>query len=222
MGKRIVADLFCEDSAHEALLRPLVRRVGREERADTLVQVRAARGGHPRALKEFDLYQRAASRMEGPVADILIVAIDGNCSSFGAARERVIGATSASNRYRLVVASPDPHVERWYLSDPEAVAAVTGHDPGSMRAQASRDYSCRRQSAHARGSGDCRRPGQGDGPVQGWEERFVARRLCRRPEDKVSPGIASRKSECAAVRLMRTHPVFRGKKSKVAASGLPA
>ena len=51
MGKKVVADLFCEDSAHEALLKPLVLRVGREENADTLVRVRAARGGHPRALK---------------------------------------------------------------------------------------------------------------------------------------------------------------------------
>ena len=140
MGKKVVAALFCEDSAHEELLKPLVLRVGREENADTLVRVRAARGGHPRALKEFHLYQRTALRMEGPVADVLIVAIDGNCSSFGTARKRVVDATRMANRDRLVVASPDSHIERWYLPDPKAVVAVTRHDPGSLRGKCERHY----------------------------------------------------------------------------------
>lgn len=140
MSKRLVADLFCEDSAHEAFLRPLIARVGREEEVNTLVRVRVARGGHPRALGEFRLYQRAAVHMEGPVADVLVVAIDGNCSPFGAARERVTGATNELNQHKLVVASPDPHIERWYLSDPRAVVAVTGHDPGSLSAKCERHY----------------------------------------------------------------------------------
>ena len=140
VGRRIVADLFCEDRAHEAFLRPLIKRVGCEEDTCTRVRVRSARGGHPRALAEFRLYQQAAVHLGGPVADILIVAIDGNCSSFTAARDRVVGATEPSNRHRLVVASPDPHIERWYLSDPKAVAKVAGHPPGRSRKKCERHY----------------------------------------------------------------------------------
>ena len=140
MRAKMVVDLFCEDSAHESLLRPLIVRVGREEEASTLVRVRTARGGHPRALQEYRLYQQAAAYMEGPSADALVVAIDGNCSSFAEARERVIEATDLSNRHRLVVASPNPHIERWYLSDPRAVARVTGHGPGNLPAKCERHY----------------------------------------------------------------------------------
>ena len=137
---RMVVDLFCEDRMHEAFLRALIARIGREEGARTLVRVRSAWGGHPRAVEEFKLYQRVSERMEGPTAEVLVVGIDGNCSPFAAARDRVVGATRESNRYRLVVASPDPHVERWYLSDPKAVLKVAGASPGDLPAKCERHY----------------------------------------------------------------------------------
>lgn len=140
VGRKMVVDLFCEDRAHEAFIRAMIQRIGRDEGARVLVRVRSAQGGHPRAIKEFRRYQQAAVHMEGSAADALVVAIDGNCSSFAAARDRVIQATSESSRHLLVVASPDPHIERWYLADPEAVGKVAGHNPGKLPAKCERHY----------------------------------------------------------------------------------
>lgn len=59
MSDRVLVDLFVEDRAHEELLKPLVDRVAQEEGVEVRIRVRAARGGHVRALSEFTLYQPA-------------------------------------------------------------------------------------------------------------------------------------------------------------------
>lgn len=53
MCDALQAELFVEDRAHEALLVPLLKRLAREEHTRLSIQVRSARGGHPRALQEF-------------------------------------------------------------------------------------------------------------------------------------------------------------------------
>lgn len=39
----------------------------------------------------------------------------------------------------LVTACPDPHIERWYLADPQSFQTVVGTHPGGSRRKCARD-----------------------------------------------------------------------------------
>ena len=142
MSSAIQVDLFVEDSAHEELLRALVRRIAREEGIAVRPRVRSATGGHPRALSEFRLYQRSADLLEsaGGPADLVVVAIDGNCSSFPEARKRILDAAGPAIRERVVAACPDPHVEKWYLADLQSFKEVIGRGPEAVEDKCERHH----------------------------------------------------------------------------------
>ena len=131
MNERIVVDLFSEDRAHEELLKPLLARIAGEENAHVSVRVRNARGGHGRAIDEFKLYQSlVVGGFAGATSpDVVVVAIDGNCASFAAKRNEIQKAVDPVFKSNIVAACPDPHVERWYLADPDSFQAVVGHRP---------------------------------------------------------------------------------------------
>ena len=136
----MIIDLFCEDRAHEVFLKPLISRVGDDEMRDLSVRVRNARGGRPRVIQEFKNYQRIASLVSSPDADVVVVAIDGNCSPFARARDAVQKSTNPMLADRLVVASPDPHIERWYMADPQAVFEVLGCKAPDLEQKCERAY----------------------------------------------------------------------------------
>ena len=127
----LTADLFVEDVAHEVFVRALVARVAREEQVSVRVQARSARGGHPRALAEFGAYQTLVEKgaLADRVPDLVVVVIDGNCSPARKKREEIRKATRPRLLDRLVIGSPNPHVERWFLADPDSFHAVVGHRP---------------------------------------------------------------------------------------------
>jgi hypothetical protein len=131
-----------EDRAHEAFLVPLLKRVALEEDTPVSPRVRSARGGHARALSEFALYQNLLVKkvVVDSQPDILIVAIDGNCSPFAKARKDVAAAKRPDLSCHLVVACPDPHVERWFLADPESFKAIVGYRPGPTARKCRRDH----------------------------------------------------------------------------------
>ena len=74
-------------------------------------------------------YQVVRAKMGGPAADLMVVSIDGNCATFAAAREAVRAKTFERYTHMLVVACPDPHIERWYLADPKSFQAIVGTRP---------------------------------------------------------------------------------------------
>jgi len=63
---------------------------------DARVAVRSARGGHPRAVAELKLYQKSVLKRIGgeTLPDLLVVAIDGNCSSFASAHLLAMGPST--------------------------------------------------------------------------------------------------------------------------------
>lgn len=123
-------DLFVEDRAHEEFLRPLAKRLAREESIKIEVHVRNARGGHARAIQEFELYQKLLERgAVTPGPDLLVVCIDGNCSTFAEKRREIQQKVLPSLTTPVVAACPDPHIERWYLADVEAFRRTVGHRP---------------------------------------------------------------------------------------------
>lgn len=128
---RLAVDLFVEDRAHEAFVGALVARIAREEHIPTQVQPRSARGGHPRALAEFGAYQTLVEKgaLAGRGPDLVVVVIDGNCSSASTKREEILKKTRPRLLDRLVIGVPNPHVERWFLADLDSFHTVVGHRP---------------------------------------------------------------------------------------------
>ncbi len=133
MSNQVIVDLFVEDRAHESFLEPLLMRIAREQDQDIEmeIRVRSARGGHSRAIAEFELYQSIVTKslLGSESADIVVVAIDGNCSTPTVARRRIQDATDLMLIDRLVIACPDPHIERWYVADPDSFETIVGHRP---------------------------------------------------------------------------------------------
>ena len=142
MNSPVTVDIFVEDRAHEAFLVPMLQRIAREEGLVVSSRVRSARGGHGRAIAELKLYQQIVETgMPGfAPPDLLLAGIDGNCSTFAKAKKAIEGATHAPFSDRLVVACPDPHVERWYLADPASFKDVVGHQPTIGKKKCVRDY----------------------------------------------------------------------------------
>lgn len=136
-----VIDLFAEDQAHENFLRALIRRLCDEKGKTIDLRVRSARGGHGQALSEFSLYQRALlsglAGQERP--DLLVVAIDANCSKLTAMQQAVSAQIGDEFRDRTVIATPDPHIERWYIADPKSFAGIVGVQPQLEKRKCDRD-----------------------------------------------------------------------------------
>jgi hypothetical protein len=139
MSSRVLeVELFAEDAAHEAFLRPLLDRIAREEGKVVRPRVRSAVGGHGRAVSEYKLFQRLLQGQPPP--DIVLVCIDANCQRPAQARRTIEDATEALIREHLVVACPDPHIERWYMADEGCFAHVVGAAPRIRRRKCDRDY----------------------------------------------------------------------------------
>jgi hypothetical protein len=142
MNSLLVVDLFVEDRAHEEFLKPLIARIAAEERVQFSSRPRSARGGAGRALEEFELYQDVLEKggLGDKPPDLLVVGIDGNCATFAEKREQIRKATRPLFSDRLVAACPDPHIERWYLADPESFSSVVGSRPKIGRRKCVRDH----------------------------------------------------------------------------------
>src|SRR3972149_1026448 len=142
MSSPVTVDIFVEDRAHEAFLVPMLQRIAREEHLVVSSRVRSARGGYGRAIAELKLYQQVVETgMPGfAPPDLLLAGIDGNCSTFAKAKKAIEGATHVPFSDRLVAACPDPHVERWYLADPESFKEVVGLRPTIAREKGGAGY----------------------------------------------------------------------------------
>ena len=141
MNSHVTVDLFVEDRAHEAFVGALVRRIAREEMIEATVRIRSARGGHGRALQELRLYQTLIEKRVFDVPpDLIVAAIDGNCATFRRKRTEIENATRAVFEDRLVAACPGPHVERWFLADPDSFHEIVGHRPSVGRRKCERNH----------------------------------------------------------------------------------
>ena len=141
MISHVTVDLFVEDRAHEALVGALVQRIAREEMIEATVRIRSARGGHARALQGLRLYQTLVEQRQfDDPPELIVAAIDGNCATFRKKRTEIENATRAAFKDRLVAACPDPHVERWYLADPDSFYEIVGYRPSVGRRKCERHH----------------------------------------------------------------------------------
>lgn len=131
MSDKAVVDLFVEDRAQEDFLRPLLHRVAEDEGFQLSLQFRNARGGVKRAMEEFEKYQLFldSGLPSGRSPDLLVVAMDGNCSTFTVKKTQIEESTKENFRHKIISACPNPHIERWFLADPDSFHRVVGYRP---------------------------------------------------------------------------------------------
>jgi hypothetical protein len=123
---------FLEDVGQEAFLVALVERVAKEvglASGDLDHDPRNVVGGKGTAVSELRFFLRdVQSGYERPF-DVLIVAIDSNCQQYVEKRNEILAVVERTGYPGTVVcAIPDPHIERWYLADPQSLRKVIGAD----------------------------------------------------------------------------------------------
>ena len=121
---------FVEDIRHESFVKSLVARIAGEMGLppETLrPTVWNATGGRGAVLRSLERFLRDVSGESQSPLDVLIVAIDGNCSTYLEQRRLIDEAAQRSGYPRKAVcAVPDPHIERWYLADPDGFQRALG------------------------------------------------------------------------------------------------
>ncbi len=129
--------LFVEDYGHEAFLTPMIQRLADESGTDVRIIRRSVRGGHGKAITEFQSYLRSLHQEREGLPDLLIVATDANCKGYGDRRKEI---DEKNKRFRefTICAIPDPHIERWLLLDSSAFKSVLGKGCNAP------DYKCSR------------------------------------------------------------------------------
>jgi hypothetical protein len=120
-------EYFLEDRRHEEFITSLVRRIAAEEGVQTTHRVLAASGGS-RVLPQYKDYMRVRKKTGLPDADLLIIAIDGNCKGHMDKERELSPIVPNGLREHIIYCIPDPHIERWYLLDLHALKTAVGMD----------------------------------------------------------------------------------------------
>lgn len=115
--------LLVEDYAHGKIIGALVWKIAAEFDFDVKFDWRNTVGGHGKVVAELKVYIRDLERQGTPWPDLIVVATDANCKGLNE-RSREIGPPDAPAP--VILAIPDPHVERWLLLDGAAFKAVFG------------------------------------------------------------------------------------------------
>ena len=145
--RRVV--LFGEDDAHQKIIDALVRRLADEKRIDVQLHWRSAVGGYSRVVAEFKAYQRELLRHRVRRFDAIVVATDANCKG----NRRREEFRDLAGDVDVVLAVPDPHIERWLLLDSSAFKKVLGKGCSAPDQKCDRDLYKQRyaQSVYAAG-----------------------------------------------------------------------
>jgi hypothetical protein len=133
--RRII--LFVEDFGHQEVITSLVTCVAHDQGVDVSIRPYSVRGGHGRAISDLAQFVRDVKASEESWPDLLVVAIDANCRGYRTCR-REVESHLAEMPIKVVLAIPDPHIERWLLLDSSAFKSVWG------RGCTAPDYKCDR------------------------------------------------------------------------------
>ena len=128
--------LFVEDFAHQQIIGALVGRISDECEVRVRLDWRSAVRGHGRVVQELADYLRNLTDQDGRPPDLIVVATDANCEGLNK-RAREVGNREAPAP--LVLAIPDPHIERWLLLDGAAFRTVFGKGCAAPDRKCSRD-----------------------------------------------------------------------------------
>ena len=119
--------LFVEDNAQEvfilALLERLIEEEGKRINDYEFIVLSSRGGGSIRAYKDFLKQAKERRHLD---ANVLIVGSDGNCNGFPKRKKQLLAASKSIPYPVVISAVPDPHIERWYLLDSQALAKAAG------------------------------------------------------------------------------------------------
>ena len=114
--------LFVEDNAHQKVVGALLRRLADESGLAVRLDWRSAVGGRGRVIRELDRYL-VDLKKQGGHPDLIVVATDANCIGL---QQRIKDIDASEAVSPVVLAIPDPHIERWLLLDGAAFKSVFG------------------------------------------------------------------------------------------------
>ncbi len=145
MGDEIRVGYFLEDLAQSELITVLVERLAEElgvEPSRLEHHVRNSTGGKGRVRRTLRQFLRDVVRGATGPFDVTIVCIDADCDSVYTVKREILQLVDQTGYPGAVVcAIPDPHVERWYLADPDGFCRATGiqRRPTVPKAKCERD-----------------------------------------------------------------------------------
>lgn len=121
---------FLEDVAQQQFIVAIVQQVAINVGLDAAAltpEVRNASGGKGKAMTELKQFLRDMAKGLISPPPILVIAIDGNCQGY-TEKQKEIRQQAEKYEYpgHLICATPDPHIERWYMADPICFQQVTG------------------------------------------------------------------------------------------------
>ena len=128
--------LFVEDYAHKQVIGALVQRVADQHGITVDLRWRNAVRGYGRVVQELEDFLRDMRRQGAPWPDFIVAATDANCQGFNA---RIASIGNLDFPAPLIVAVPDPHIERWLLLDGAAFREVFGRGCRAPDQKCSRD-----------------------------------------------------------------------------------
>jgi len=142
MSRRLEVVCFCEDIAHERFIRGLIQRAAEDHGVSAHIRVLNATHGS-RVWLEFRQYLQELAKGQHLLPDVLVVVIDGNCKGASQVRQDIEREVHKQNVGvpHLVCAVPNPHIERWYLDDQQALKSVLpGARPQKLSYKCERDW----------------------------------------------------------------------------------
>ena len=120
-----VIGLFLEDIGHQQFVTTLVRRIASEVDVSVEFNVLNATGGIPRMRDELSRFLRQYAHINSLSFDLLIIVEDTDCRGEATVKNDVLSVVSRAAYLRdVIVASPDPHIESWYLADPNSLQTL--------------------------------------------------------------------------------------------------
>lgn len=115
--------LFVEDYAHQQIIDALVQRMADEYNLEVRLDWRSAVRGHGMVVRELTAFLHNLIDQGGPRPHLVVVATDANCKGLNARRKEIERLEAPAP---MVLAVPDPHIERWLLLDGAAFRSVFG------------------------------------------------------------------------------------------------
>ena len=128
--------LFVEDYAHQQIIGALVEKVADHFGVAVGLRWHSAVRGYGRVVQELNDYLRDMKRQGAPWPDLIVAATDANCHGASA---RIASFGRLEVPAPVVLAVPDPHVERWLLLDGAAFRRVFGRGCQAPDQKCSRD-----------------------------------------------------------------------------------
>ena len=145
MNKEIRIDIFCEDRAHEIFLKSILGRVCSEFDLECNLSLRSAVGskhGKGKTLTEFKEYQKIiqSNVMGFEKPDLLLIVVDCNCTAYNDTVKAIDNVIRKDIFPHYIIACPDPHIEKWYLIDPDGFQDIIGVYPKMQLEKCEKNY----------------------------------------------------------------------------------